>query len=960
MGDASKTFFIPMLSGKKIWRNKLHKYLIRERPDDKIFNEIGKDSLNVYQPTTNGFSSLYLAIAYNRENIIQKLIEIYENDHNFLVQSGYNADIAVLIAFGVDECKFVEDKLAQFTNEVEDGNKKFLILMKQSNEHDPTVKTISTKNDEEQKLFLNIVERLHGNGTFDVNILHLAAFQGMVWLIEKLIALGAQLEKSEFQEKSPFELACINHQLETVKWMNKTFKPDLLKFMAEGSALFNIAGYGAFEVFDYIMSEIKKYDGEEHVTEIFGRKTEYSGFNILLQAITCNQCDFVSKCLKYEPDLFFADVNNCNIMHLLLTHYNVDRELVRTIIKKQPNLLVIENSNQWIPLHYLANNNYLEELKDVYQKFPAYKNCFFKSFADTPTAIKEKEKIWCETPGHSAFRDVVSGGHKEAAAFIIENHPDEFESASYISSLVVILIQTGASLEFFKMLQKLKFFDINVPDENKNFQLLIALSFKKFDLFQYMIESCNVKDLNKIIEPYTQYNLLHHSIHKVIPDVAPTPYTECCSLPKIENDSSDDDVESTNEAPATTQLPDEMKNLQQIHEAERREEKKLMQKIFMDLLKRGVDYKHRAHQRKTLLHFASECDNDEVVRELVKLGLKVDEIDDNGDTPLHHVKSAEVFKILMGNELKPDLVNLKNSRGRTPFINFVSTFGQDKVPFDFFCEFMKHEPDVNTSDNIGYKPIHSAFTEDWVKLLMDRGANVNVTNNIGENLVHIALRCQRWEVAKFLLQHTDIDRFAVTNDDVSYIGFFTMGSTIYKEVFDGDLRSVFNELVDKYINGKTVYGGLVINIFIGNSDLKRIMHPKADLHLREADGRSCLHEAITCKASLEVIKILADKGVDINAVNENGFTPLMYSIDSDANDISSYFIDQSNIQLNLTNSYGWTALHFAASSGNAQIICKLLAAGADPKIVNNESKTFYDLLKDFDKKLFCSYSESSS
>lgn len=355
-----------------------------------------------------------------------------------------------------------------------------------------------------------------------------------------------------------------------------------------------------------------------------------------------------------------------------------------------------------------------------------------------------------------------------------------------------------------------------------------------------------------------------------------------------------------------------------------------------------------------MLHTAVDYNNLEVVQELLKL-LPTDEIDHNGNTPLHHVKSVEVFKVIMESKPKPELLNLKNTQGRTPFMNFVSLFGHDPVPVELFSEFMKHKADINAADNDGYKPIHAVSTEQWLKLLLANGADINATNNSGENAVHIALRTHRFKFARFLLHHTEIDRFAVTADEVSYIGYVTVGNVMFHEIFDGGLRVLFDELVDKHINGKTLFGGLLINVFINDSNLKLIQHPKADLHQAEADGQTCLHRAIIFKSNLQVVKILVDRGLDINAVNESGFTPLMFCIDYQCSDIALFLIEQSNINLNLTNVYGFTALHYAARNEDTKVLCKLLAAGADPTILNNENQTFYDLLSDFDKKLFSAY-----
>lgn len=380
--------------------------------------------------------------------------------------------------------------------------------------------------------------------------------------------------------------------------------------------------------------------------------------------------------------------------------------------------------------------------------------------------------------------------------------------------------------------------------------------------------------------------------------------------------------------------------------------------IFMDLLKRGVDFKHKGFGGMSLLHCAVAYDNLEVVEELLKLGLAVDDVDDSGNNAMHFIKSVEVFRVLVIFNKKPDLLSVKNSAGKTPLFNVVTLFGGEPVPLELILELIKNGSDVNASDNEGFRPIHAVSTEEWINFLIKHGADVNAANNQGENAVHLALKNQKWKLARFLLHKTEIDRFAVTNDDVSYIGYFTTGRANYGEVFDGELREVFEQLVDKHINSKTFHGGLLINSFVHSSVLKQIKHPKADLHKAEADGQTSLHRAILFKSSFEVVKTLVESGLDINAADEKGFTALMYSIDYNCTDVAKFLIAQSNINLNLTNAYGFTALHYAARSENIEVLCRLLAAGADPKIHSNVNLTFFDLLRDDDKKLFAAYSST--
>lgn len=959
MCNAPAECFVPRNEAKRISTNKLQKYLFRNKADEKILAEIANGPASIYQQTRRGQSPLSLALSMNKEVVAKKLLDIYEADYNVLKENGWKKDEAVLIAFGADDIKFVEKRLANMSS---DDESRLLILLKENNEKPARVIFMSSSTDEEKKVFLEIVERIHAHGTFDVDskdangdtLFMMAAAQGMAAVLEKLLEFGVRHDEPNGCKTTPFEQACVNNKLETVKWLHKKFHIDLLKVMIDGPALFNIAHRGRFEVFNYLISEIEKSEGEEQVQAVFNRRSEYHERNVLMEALTYGQSEFVKKCLKFETNLSLLDNSNSNILHLALASHPLDKEICSILLREEPKLVVGEDSNQWTPLHLMATNNLLDELKEIYENFPFYKNTFFKHFADTPTLEKRAEEIWCSSPGHQAFSQVVGNNYIEMAEFLLENHAEEFGCAAYISELIGIASSTEKAMPFIEMLMKLKHFDVNAADTNGDFPLINVMENRRFDLFNYLISKCKVKHLNTMKDSSKQ-NLLNHAIwNNPAVNVPGIPYLNCC-LPRDDDDSSDDENELSKRIVVRCYTGAE--GIVQELRSNSFEEKDTLWKIFENLLKLGVDVKNTDTHGATLLHAAVLKNNLEVVQELLRLKLEVDVVDGRGNTPLHFVKSVEVFKALMGDDLKPELVNRKNKDNRTPFMTFVSLFGMGEPPLELFHGFIKHKADVNASDGEGYRPIHAAFTEEWVKLLIKHGADVTAINNIGENAVHIALRTYKPLIAKFILETTDIDRFAITNDGVSYLGYLVVGNASDFKMFCEELQPIMDEQIKRFINGKTAYGGLVTHALVCSGNLKILQHPNADLHQKEADGQTCLHKAIQAEQkNLEVVKFLIEKGLDENAVTENGFTPLMFSVDYNCAEIACYLIEQETIDLNVVNAYGFAALHYAARNEQlVKVLCKLLSAGADVTICNHDNQSIFDLLNEFNKKVFRSF-----
>ncbi|KAL7279159.1 hypothetical protein ACG7TL_006999 [Trametes sanguinea] len=76
----------------------------------------------------------------------------------------------------------------------------------------------------------------------------------------------------------------------------------------------------------------------------------------------------------------------------------------------------------------------------------------------------------------------------------------------------------------------------------------------------------------------------------------------------------------------------------------------------------------------------------------------------------------------------------------------------------------------------------------------------------------------------------------------------------------------------------------------------------------------------------------------VNAVDEDGRTPLHWAASSGSEDIARYLIDQG-ADVNRGDGGGWTPLHIAASGGFDEVVKELLGAGADVNARNEKGLT---------------------
>jgi len=88
----------------------------------------------------------------------------------------------------------------------------------------------------------------------------------------------------------------------------------------------------------------------------------------------------------------------------------------------------------------------------------------------------------------------------------------------------------------------------------------------------------------------------------------------------------------------------------------------------------------------------------------------------------------------------------------------------------------------------------------------------------------------------------------------------------------------------------------------------------------------------------DVVKLLIDKGADVNAKTNDGDTALMWAAISGEVDIVKMLLEKG-ADVNAKNNHGDTALIFAAAQGNVDIVKILLDAGADISAKNEHGET---------------------
>jgi ankyrin repeat protein len=219
--------------------------------------------------------------------------------------------------------------------------------------------------------------------------------------------------------------------------------------------------------------------------------------------------------------------------------------------------------------------------------------------------------------------------------------------------------------------------------------------------------------------------------------------------------------------------------------------------------------------------------------------------------------------------------------------------------------------DINARDSAGWTPLHIAVFRPWcelgaIELLLDSGADVNARDKRGATPLHVAIEGLRTDIAELLL-----NRGADPNAKDRW------GGTPLCYAAEGGLWDLVRLLVE--------HG--------------------AGVNARDQEGRTPLYHAVKGWAPLEIIELLLERGADPNAGDTRGYTPLHLAVALGRLDVARLLLAHG-ADVNVRSEEGWTPLHDASHRGYVEFSELLLERGADPFAANCEGKTPVDLAEE--------------
>jgi ankyrin repeat protein len=130
--------------------------------------------------------------------------------------------------------------------------------------------------------------------------------------------------------------------------------------------------------------------------------------------------------------------------------------------------------------------------------------------------------------------------------------------------------------------------------------------------------------------------------------------------------------------------------------------------------------------------------------------------------------------------------------------------------------------------------------------------------------------------------------------------------------------------------------------------VKLLIEKGANVDARTTKNWTPLFDASRWDA-YEIMDYLVQKGADVRAVDIDGNSPLHIAVSFYKNETTKQVLKQG-VPINTQNKKGQTALHIASKPRVAPkeqplVIATLLSAGADKTIKDADNKTAYDIVK---------------
>ncbi|XP_063417718.1 uncharacterized protein LOC134700292 [Mytilus trossulus] len=368
----------------------------------------------------------------------------------------------------------------------------------------------------------------------------------------------------------------------------------------------------------------------------------------------------------------------------------------------------------------------------------------------------------------------------------------------------------------------------------------------------------------------------------------------------------------------------------------------------------------RDEHNRSPLYIACKQGHVEVVKTLLLFDKDVHQLQNCNCTPFYiscQMGHVDIAKLLFQHDLidKSDRNKYKNRKS--------AAFKKDEVKKG------AHDNLINKPMDTGITPLMAASFNghtDIVTFLLDINVAFDSADQNESTALHYACLNNHVDIVLLLVSHgAEVDSVDHKNQTPFYISCCYGHMDIIKLLLFG------NEPIKRSIGSKNSISRSSDNLSLCVPFSNHSLHINkcVDLNVRDVGGDTALHAACfnghfevvklliqigmnvnagNCKEEtpllmacangfFNIAKLLIDNNADINQSDNKKFTPLLYA--SKCNLDTVKLLIKHNCDINAKNCYDSTALHQACSNGNAQIVDMLIYNKANINACDRDGKT---------------------
>ncbi|MGD1911127.1 MAG: ankyrin repeat domain-containing protein [Rivularia sp. (in: cyanobacteria)] len=328
---------------------------------------------------------------------------------------------------------------------------------------------------------------------------------------------------------------------------------------------------------------------------------------------------------------------------------------------------------------------------------------------------------------------------------------------------------------------------------------------------------------------------------------------------------------------------------------------------------------------------------------LIAKGADVNRINFENQTPLHYATinyQKEIVGVLLSHQAN---VNAKDKFGNTP-LHLISQINQKN------SDYLGIKYLINNRIKFKYK--NEKRRLNIVKLLVDKGANIDIKNNRGYTPLHLGAKEHHKYIVEYLIQKgAKIDERATSNAKTPLM----LAAKGFSNI------SIIQLLIENGANvnakdkdGETPLHIAGMNTNKNNDIIQLLVKSGADINAKNNNGETPLHKSL--RRHSNQTQLLVKLGADINARDNIGETPLhtaiyWYKGNQDIKNSVRYLVE-SGAKINLKDNNSLTPLHIAAASSVTDLVKLLIELGADVNAQDSHGNTVLNIAtKNRDREL---------